>query len=160
MTDTAPSTPSPTSADAPWPVAELSQKLKGWIDRLGAVWVEGEITQWGVSGGNVYGKVKDLTQDATVSFVVWSSVRSRLPDGLGQGDRVVMHVKANWWVKGGSLTMQVFDIRRVGLGDLLERLERLRQSLRAEGLFDASRKKPLPFLPSLIGLVTGRDSDA
>lgn len=160
MTDTAPSTPSPTSADAPWPVAELSQKLKGWIDRLGAVWVEGEITQWGVSGGNVYGKVKDLTQDATVSFVVWSSVRSRLPDGLGQGDRVVMHVKANWWVKGGSLTMQVFDIRRVGLGDLLERLERLRQSLRAEGLFDASRKKALPFLPSLIGLVTGRDSDA
>ncbi len=160
MTDAAPSTPAPTSADAPWPVAELSQKLKGWIDRLGAVWVEGEITQWGVSGGNVYGKLKDLSVDATVSFVIWSSVRSRIPDGVTQGDRVVMHVKANWWVKGGSLTMQVFDVRRVGLGDLLERLERLRQSLRAEGLFDAARKKPLPFLPSLIGLVTGKDSDA
>lgn len=160
MTDAAPSTPAPTSADAPWPVAELSQKLKGWIDRLGAVWVEGEITQWGVSGGNVYGKLKDLSADATVSFVIWSSVRSRIPDGVTQGDRVVMHVKANWWVKGGSLTMQVFDVRRVGLGDLLERLERLRQSLRAEGLFDVARKKPLPFLPSLIGLVTGKDSDA
>ena len=160
MTDAAPVTPAPTSADAPWPVAELSQKLKGWIDRLGAVWVEGEITQWGVSGGNVYGKLKDLSADATVSFVIWSSVRSRTPDGVTQGDRVVMHVKANWWVKGGSLTMQVFDVRRVGLGDLLERLERLRQSLRAEGLFDAARKNPLPFLPSLIGLVTGKDSDA
>lgn len=160
MTDAAPSTPAPTSADAPWPVAELSQKLKGWIDRLGAVWVEGEITQWGVSGGNVYGKLKDLSADATVSFVIWSSVRSRIPDGVSQGDRVVMHVKANWWVKGGSLTMQVFDVRRVGLGDLLERLERLRQNLRAEGLFDVARKKPLPFLPSLIGLVTGKDSDA
>jgi exodeoxyribonuclease VII large subunit len=160
MTDTAPSTPAPTSADAPWPVAELSQKLKGWIERLGAVWVEGEVTQWGVSGGNVYGKLKDLSADATVSFVVWSSVRSRLPEGLGQGDRVVMHVKANWWVKGGTLTMQVFDIRRVGLGDLLERLERLRQTLRAEGLFAPERKKPLPFLPHLIGLVTGKDSDA
>ncbi|RZT62325.1 exodeoxyribonuclease VII large subunit [Microcella alkaliphila] len=160
MTDAAPSTPAPTSADAPWPVAELSQKLKGWIDRLGAVWIEGEITQWGISGGNVYGKLKDLSADATVSFVIWSSVRSRIPDGVTQGDRVVMHVKANWWVKGGSLTMQVFDVRRVGLGDLLERLERLRQSLRAEGLFDIARKKPLPFLPSLIGLVTGKDSDA
>ncbi|MGY6498260.1 MAG: exodeoxyribonuclease VII large subunit [Microcella sp.] len=160
MTDAAPSTPAPTSADAPWPVAELSQKLKGWIERLGAVWVEGEITQWGVSGGNVYGKLKDLSADATVSFVIWSSVRSRLPEGITQGDRVVMHVKANWWVKGGSLTMQVFDVRRVGLGDLLERLERLRQSLRAEGLFDPARKKALPFLPKLIGLVTGKDSDA
>lgn len=160
MSDTAPSTPAPTSAEAPWPVAELSQKLKGWIDRLGAVWVEGEITQWGVSGGNVYGKLKDLSADATVSFVIWSSVRARIPDGVTQGDRVVMHVKANWWVKGGSLTMQVFDVRRVGLGDLLERLERLRATLRAEGLFDVDRKKPLPFLPHLIGLVTGKDSDA
>lgn len=146
--------------DTPWPVSTLSNKIKGWIDRLGSVWVEGEITQWGVSGGNVYGKLKDLVVDATVSFTVWSSVRAALPDGLGQGDRVVALVKANWWVKGGSLTMQVFEMRRVGLGDLLERLEKLKQSLRAEGLFDPARKKPLPFLPHCIGLVTGADSDA
>ncbi|KRF32809.1 exodeoxyribonuclease VII large subunit [Yonghaparkia sp. Soil809] len=150
----------PSTADAPWPVGELSQKIKGYIDRLGSVWVEGEITQWGVSGGNVYGKLKDLAVDATVSFAVWSSVKAKLPQGLGQGDRVVALVKANWWVKGGSLTMQVFEMRRVGLGDLLERLERLKQQLRAEGLFDPSRKKPLPFLPHCIGLVTGADSDA
>lgn len=162
MSETASSAPAaaPSTADAPWPVGELSQKIKGYIDRLGSVWVEGEITQWGVSGGNVYGKLKDLAVDATVSFTVWSSVRAKLPDGLGQGDRVVALVKANWWVKGGSLTMQVFEMRRVGLGDLLERLERLRQQLRAEGLFDAARKKPLPFLPHCIGLVTGADSDA
>ena len=157
MSDT---TPAPTSADAPWPVAEFSTKIKGWIDRLGAVWVEGEITQWGMSGGNVYGKLKDLSVDATVSFTVWSSVTGRLPEGLGQGDRVVANVKPNWWVKGGSLTMQVFDMRRVGLGDLLERLEQLRRALDAEGLFAADRKKRLPFLPQCIGLVTGKDSDA
>lgn len=157
MSDTA---PAPTSPDAPWPVAELSTKIKGWIDRLGAVWIEGEITQWGVSGGNVYGKLKDLEVDATVSFTVWSSVKGRLPEGLGQGDRVVANVKANWWVKGGSLTMQVFDMRRLGLGDLLERLEQLRRTLAAEGLFSAERKKRLPFLPQCIGLVTGKDSDA
>ena len=155
MTDT--ETP---TVDAPWPVGVLAAKIKGWIDRLGTVWVEGEITQWGVSGGNVYGKLKDLTADATVGFTIWSSVRGKLPDDLKQGARVVALVKPNYWVKGGTLTMQVFEMRHVGLGDLLERLERLRQKLKAEGLFDLDRKKLLPFLPGCIGLITGKDSDA
>src|SRR3954464_15509643 len=150
----------PPTADAPWPVATLSSKIRGWIERLGTAWVEGEITQWGLSGGNVYGKLKDVDDDATISFTIWSSVKAKLPADLKQGDRVVALVKPNYWVKGGSLTMQVFEMRHVGLGDLLERLERLRQTLRAEGLFDADRKKPLPFLPSRIGLITGKDSDA
>ncbi|NEM90648.1 exodeoxyribonuclease VII large subunit [Galbitalea soli] len=150
----------PPTVDAPWPVALLSSKIKGWIDKLGTAWVEGEITQWGVSGGNVYGKLKDLEADATISFTIWSSVRAKIPADLKQGDRVVALVKPNYWVKGGTLTMQVFEMRHVGLGDLLERLERLRQTLRAEGLFDESRKKKLPFLPHRIGLITGRDSDA
>ena len=150
----------PSTIDEPWAVSTLSTKIKGWIDRLGSVWVEGEITQWGVSGGNVYGKLKDLEQDATVGFTVWSSVKAKLPDDLKQGDRVVALVKPNYWVKGGTLTMQVFEMRHVGLGDLLERLERLRSQLKAEGLFDLDRKKKLPFLPAVIGLVTGKDSDA
>lgn len=150
----------PATKDAPWPVALLSTKLKEWIDRLGTVWVEGEITQWGVSAGNVYGKLKDLEQAATVSFTLWSSVRARLSEDFKQGDRVVALVKPNWWVKGGSLTMQVYELKHVGLGDLLERLERLRAQLAAEGLFAAERKRPLPFLPGVVGLVTGKDSDA
>jgi exodeoxyribonuclease VII large subunit len=150
----------PSTVDSPWPVGLLSAKIKGWIDRLGSVWVEGEITQWGMSGGNVYGKLKDLDADATVSFTIWSSVKAKIPADLKQGDRVIALVKPNYWVKGGSLTMQVFEMRHVGLGDLLERLERLRQSLKAEGLFDLSRKRTLPFLPHCVGLITGRDSDA
>ena len=150
----------PSTSDAPWPVGQLSNKIRDYIDRLGQVWVDGEIAQWGVSGGNIYGKLKDVSVDATVSFVIWSSVRATLPDGLGQGDRVTALVKANWWVKGGTLTMQVSQMRRVGLGDLLERLDRLRTALAAEGLFAARHKKPLPFLPQCIGLVTGKDSDA
>jgi exodeoxyribonuclease VII large subunit len=153
-------TEQPSTVDAPWPVAVLSSKLKGWIDRLGSVWVEGEITQWGVSGGNVYGKLKDVDDDVTLSFTIWTSVKAKLPDDLKQGDRVVAQVKPNFWPKGGTLTMQVFEMRHVGLGDLLERLEKLRQKLKGEGLFDADRKKPLPFLPAIIGLVTGKDSDA
>jgi exodeoxyribonuclease VII large subunit len=150
----------PSTVDAPWPVSVLSAKIKGWIERLGSVWVEGEITQWSVSGGNVYGKLKDLDADATVGFSIWSSVKAQLPDNLTQGDRVLALVKPSYWVKAGTLTMQVLDMRHVGLGDLLERLEKLRQKLSAEGLFDIGRKKPLPFLPSCIGLITGKDSDA
>lgn len=153
-------TDAPPTLEAPWPVALLANKIRGYIERLGTAWVEGEITQWGLSGGNVYGKLKDLSEDATVGFTVWSSVKARLSDEFKQGDRVIALVKPNYWVKGGTLTMQVFDLRHVGLGDMLERLERLRKQLAAEGLFATSRKKPLPFLPHCIGLVTGKDSDA
>jgi exodeoxyribonuclease VII large subunit len=153
-------TDAPATLETPWPVALLSNKIRGYIERLGTVWVEGEVTQWGVSGGNVYGKLKDLGEDATVSFTLWSSVKARLTADFKQGDRVIALVKPNYWVKGGSLTMQVFDLRHVGIGDLLERLERLRAQLAAEGLFDRSRKVALPFLPACIGLVTGKDSDA
>ncbi|ROR81286.1 Exodeoxyribonuclease VII large subunit [Plantibacter flavus] len=150
----------PATMEAPWPVALLGTKLRDYIDRLGTVWVEGEITQWGASGGNVYGKLKDLEIDATVGFTIWSSVRAKIPADLKQGDHVVALVKPNYWLKGGTLTMQVMAMKHVGIGDLLERLERLRRQLAEEGLFDASRKRPLPFLPQCIGLVTGKDSDA
>ena len=148
------------TAETPWPVGVLGDKLKGWIDRLGQVWVEGEITQWGVRGANVYGKLKDLERDVTISFQIWSSVKSRLPADLKQGDRVIALVKPEYWLKAGSLSMQVFQMKHVGLGDLLERLELLRRTLAAEGLFDRARKRRLPFLPHRIGLITGKDSDA
>ncbi|MCD2442741.1 exodeoxyribonuclease VII large subunit [Agromyces sp. SYSU K20354] len=153
-------TDAPATREAPWPVALLSGKIKQYLDRLGTVWVEGEITQWGVSAGNVYGKLKDLDADATVSFQVWSSVRARFTEQFKQGDRVVALVKVSWWVKGGSLSMQVYELKHVGLGDLLERLERLRTRLAAEGVFDPARKQKLPFLPGVVGLITARDSDA
>ncbi|KQO07377.1 exodeoxyribonuclease VII large subunit [Agreia sp. Leaf244] len=159
MTD-APQAGAPATLENPWPVALLSSKIKGYIDRLGTAWVEGQITQWGVSGANIYGKLRDVTDDVTIGFTIWSSVRGRIPDDLKQGDRVVALVKPNYWLKGGTLTMQVFEMRHVGLGDLLERLERLRRQLASEGLFDASRKKSLPFLPHCVGLITGKDSDA
>ena len=153
-------TDAPATREHPWPVALLSAKLKEYLDRLGTVWVEGEITQWGVSSGNVYGKLKDLETDATISFTMWSSVRARLSEQFKQGDHAVLLAKPSWWVKGGTLSMQVYDMKHVGLGDLLERLERLRRQLAAEGLFDVDRKQRLPFLPAVVGLVTARDSDA
>lgn len=153
-------TDAPPTADAPWPVSLLAAKVRAYIDRLGTAWVEGEITQWGASGGNVYGKLKDVEAEATISFTIWSSVRNKLANDFAQGDRVIALIKPNYWVKGGTLTMQIFELRHVGLGDLLERLERLRKQLSSEGLFDPIRKKALPFLPRCIGLITGKDSDA
>ena len=150
----------PATMEAPWPVALLGTKLRDYIDRLGTVWVEGALTQWGASGGNVYGQLKALEVDATGGFTIWSSVRAKIPADLKQGDHVVALVKPNYWLKGGTLTMQVMAMKHVGIGDLLERLERLRRQLADEGLFDASRKRALPFLPQCIGLVTGKDSDA
>jgi exodeoxyribonuclease VII large subunit len=149
-----------SSPEAPWPVAMMSGKLKDYIDRLGTVWVEGEVTQWGLSGGNAYGKLKDLSEDVTLSFRVWSTTLMKLKEEFRQGDRVVALVKSEWWPKGGTLTMQVYDIRHVGIGDLLAKLEALRRKLSDEGLFGADRKQRLPFLPRCIGLVTGKDSDA
>lgn len=148
------------SAEHPWPVATLSGKIKGYIDRLGSVWVEGELTQWNLARGVVYAKLKDLEQDVTVSVTVWGSTLQRLTERFAQGDRVVALVKPDFWLRGGTLSMVASELRHAGLGDLLAQLERLRRQLREEGLFDADRKRPLPFLPQCIGLVTGRDSDA
>ena len=160
MASTAAPASTPATREAPWPVALMSTKIAEWIDRLGTVWIEGEVTQWQLRGGHVYGRLKDLTQDATISFTVWRSVAQGLTEQFAAGDRVVALVKTNFWVKGGTLSAQVLSISHVGLGELLQRLEQLRQQLQREGIFDADRKQPLPFLPQCIGLITGRDSDA
>ena len=166
MTDAAPASiaratgDEASTSDAPWPVAVVAQKIKGYIERLGTVWVEGELAQWNERNGAVFGKLKDLEGDVTLSFQLWSSTRAKLSEQFAQGDHVVALAKTEFWVKGGTLSMQVLNMRHVGLGDLLERLERLRKQLASEGLFDLDRKKPLPFLPACIGLVTGKDSDA
>lgn len=148
----------PATVDTPWPVSVFSAKVKGWVERLGAVWVEGEIVQWNVTGGMIYGRLRDLEADVTVQFSIWSSVKARLPPDLAQSDRVVALLKPNYHLKSGQLGALVLEMRHVGLGDMLERLERLRQKLRAEGLFD--HRRALPFLPECIGLITGKDSDA
>lgn len=139
---------------------KLSESLDVYINRLGSVWIDAEITQWGVSGGHVYGRVKDPEEDVTVDITIWRSTREKIPDGVGHGDRVLLKVKPNWYVRGGKLSMNVLDMRLAGLGELLAKIEALRLALAAEGLFDPERKNAPPFLPRCVGLVTARDSDA
>jgi len=149
-----------SSPEAPWSVSKLSERLGGYVNRLGAVWVEAEVTQWGSAAGNIYGKLSDPEADAVVSITVWRRAQDDIPDGIAAGDRVVALVKPSWWVKGGTLAMNVLQMRHTGLGEILEKLEKLKAALATEGLFGLDRKKPLPFLPTNIGLVTGKDSDA
>ncbi len=152
--------PRESTAAAPTSVARLNDTIRGFIETWGSVWVEGEITSWNRRTGNVFGRLKDLATDATISFRIWSSTLQRLPDDLAVGDHVIACVKADYFSKTGDFSFSVSAMRHVGLGDQLEKLERLRAKLRAEGLFDPARKKPIPFLPQVIGLITGQKSDA
>lgn len=152
--------PRESSPDAPTSIGRLNETIRGFVSGWGSVWVEGEITSWNLRGGHVFGRLKDASGDAMISFRLWASTLQRLPQDLKLGDRVVACVKSDYFVKTGDFTFTVSAMRHTGLGDQLERLERLRAQLRAEGLFDPSRRRRLPFLPHVIGLITGERSDA
>ncbi|MFV0373083.1 exodeoxyribonuclease VII large subunit [Microbacterium sp.] len=152
--------PRESTPQAPTSISRLNETIRDAVQRWGTVWVEGEITTWNVRGGHVFGRLKDAATDAALSFRVWSSTRQRLAADLAVGDLVVACVKPDYFVKTGDFGFTVSAMRHTGLGDHLEKLERLRTQLRAEGLFDPSRKKSIPFLPQLIGLITGERSDA
>ncbi|MFI8355583.1 exodeoxyribonuclease VII large subunit [Streptomyces cyaneofuscatus] len=151
-----------TSAEAPLPVGEVSRLIGGWIDRLGAIWVEGQITQLSrrPGAGVVFLTLRDPSHDISVSVTCFRQVFDQIADVVSEGARVVVLAKPEWYAPRGQLSLRATDIRPVGIGELLVRLEQLKKSLAAEGLFALDRKKPLPFLPQLIGLVSGRASAA
>jgi exodeoxyribonuclease VII large subunit len=149
-----------STPETPMSLATLTGGIKSWIDNLGVAWVEAEITQWSEKAGNIYGTLKDLSVEARMEFAIWKSVAGSLNDDYKVGDRVVMQVKVDFWPNNGRIRLNILAMKRAGLGDLLEKLEALKAKLRAEGLFDESRKVALPFLPNRIGLITGKDSDA
>lgn len=151
-----------TSAEAPLPVGEVSRLIGGWIDRLGAIWVEGQITQLSrrPGAGVVFLTLRDPAHDVSVSVTCFRQVFDRIADVVTEGARVVVLAKPEWYAPRGQLSLRATEIRPVGIGELLVRLEQLKKSLAAEGLFALDRKKPLPFLPQLIGLVSGRASAA
>ena len=149
-----------SSEHSPWRVSQLSKSLKDWIEKLGRVWVEGELQQIQLRGTNLFGSLRDLDLENSIEIHAFDASDDDIEAGLKQGDRVVALVQPAFWAKNGKLTMRVLKMHKVGLGELLERIEKLRQQLIKEGLADPARKKPLPFLPNKIGLITGANSDA
>jgi exodeoxyribonuclease VII large subunit len=108
----------------------------------------------------VFLTLRDPSYDLSLTVTCRRSVFDEISDLVGEGARVVVHAKPEWYAPRGQLSLRATQIRPVGIGDLLARLEQLKKRLAAEGLFAAERKKPLPFLPQLIGLVCGRASAA
>lgn len=150
------------SPDAPWPVSQLNAQVKNWIERLGHIWVEGQVTQvnmkstWKLS----YVTLRDVDQEASVQVTLSTSTLRNMATPLKNGDRVVMYGKPAFYAGRGSFSLWVTQVRHVGVGELLARIEELKRALAAEGLFDERLKRPLPFLPQRIGLITGRGSAA
>ncbi|MFI0451013.1 exodeoxyribonuclease VII large subunit [Actinomadura sp. 6N118] len=149
-----------TSAESPVPVRTVLQAVGGWIGKLGRIWVEGQITDLNARGGTVYLTLRDPVANMSVRVVGPRAVFEAAGPAVTNGARVVIHAKPDFWINRGTFSLSAIEVKPVGVGELLARLERLKQLLASEGLFRPERKKPLPFLPHKIGLICGRDSDA
>lgn len=149
-----------TSPTQPAPVRQVATLLSGWIDRLGAVWVEGQITQVNLRPGRVFLTLRDPLGDISMTMTCPRQVLDVADPPVVDGASVVVHGRPRYYPNRGSLSLDVDEIRMVGLGELLARLERRRQLLAAEGLFARELKRPLPFLPRRVGVVTARGSAA
>ncbi|MDN6301916.1 MAG: exodeoxyribonuclease VII large subunit [Brachybacterium sp.] len=151
-----------TTAENPWPLRQLSVKVGEYVARMSPLWVEGEIVQLNrrPGAGLSFMTLRDVDVDMSFSVPVREHVLRALPVEPVPGARVVIHAKPTFWTKRGSLQLEADDIRPVGLGELLARLEQLKRVLTAEGLFASSRKQQLPFLPRTVGLICGRESAA
>ena len=152
----------PSSPEAPWPVRTVARKVADWICRLGEVWVEGQIAQLSRRGGaaTVFLTLRDPAADMSVPVTCHRDVADRPGLELSEGARVVVRARPDYYVARGTFSLRATEIRAVGLGELLARIERIRRLLAAEGLFDAARKRALPFAPAVVGVVTGRGSAA
>lgn len=150
------------SAENPFPVRAVAIRVKGWIDRLGSVWVEGQLTQINLRPGvrTVFMVLRDPAADMSLTVTCSPELVAGAPVKLTEGTQVVVCGKPNFYTARGTFSLRLTEIRAVGIGELLARIERLRRLLDAEGLFDARLKRPIPFLPSTIGLITGRASAA
>lgn len=151
-----------SSAEEPIPVRAVSEAVAGWISRLGAIWVEGQLAQINKRPGSqmVYLVLRDPSADVSVQITTFRRVFEAVVPPLTEGARVIVYGKPDFYVPRSSFSIRGEEIRQVGLGELLARLEMLKAKLKAEGLFDPRRKKPLPFLPHCVGLITGRASAA
>ena len=154
--------PPPNSAENPWPVRAVAIRVAGWIDRLGTVWVEGQLTELKMrpDSKTVFMVLRDPAADMSLTITCPRDLVRNAPVRLSEGTQVIVCGKPTFFTGRGTFSLRVNEIRAVGVGELLARIERLRRLLDAEGLFDPRLKRPIPFLPNTIGLITGRASAA
>ena len=149
-------TAAPGSEDNPYPVRSVATRVQAWVDKLGIVWIEGQLTEINMRGATTYMVLRDPAADMSLRVNCRSDLVHAAPVKLAEGVQVVVCAKPQFESRRGSFSLRLSAIRAVGLGELLARIEMLRKVLAAEGLFDPRLKRPLPFLPNMIGLITGR----
>jgi len=143
-------------------VRSFNKGVATWLTRLPTLWVEGEVTElrrqdrW----ASVFFTLKDPENGACLAAQMPRGRFDALQLGLADGERVHVFGRPELYEQRGELRLKVLTIERFGAGAHLAALERLKQALAAEGLFDVARKRPLPRYPKLIGLVTGNDAAA
>jgi exodeoxyribonuclease VII large subunit len=150
------------SAENPFPVRAVAIRVAGWIDKLGTVWVEGQLAQITMrpDSKTVFMVLRDPAADMSLTVTCSRDLVLRAPVKLAEGIQVVVCGKPSFYTGRGTFSLRLSEIRAVGVGELLARIDRLRRLLDAEGLFDPRLKRPIPFLPNTIGLITGRASAA
>ena len=151
-----------TTAERPWPVRLLSTKIADYVAKMAPVWVEGQVVQLNrrAEGATAFLVLRDTDVDMSLPVSVRATMLQSLAVPLREGAHVVVRARPTYWTKRGSFSLQADELRPVGVGELLARIEHLKRVLAAEGLFDPARKVPLPFLPHVVGLVCGRGSKA
>jgi exodeoxyribonuclease VII large subunit len=151
-----------SSAESPIPVRTVAQAIGQWVGRLGRIWVDGQLTEITRRPGTntVFFVLRDPAADISLRVTAARQLVDALTDRLTEGSRVVVWAKPEFYIARGMLQLHALEIRPVGVGELLARIERLKQLLAAEGLFAADRKQRLPFLPGIVGLICGRESAA
>jgi len=152
--------PLETSPESPVPVRTILRLVGEWVGRLGRVWVEGQIAELTRRGGTAFLTLRDPVAAVSVRVICPRAVLEASDPAPAEGARVVIWAKPDFSINRGAFALTALELRAVGLGELLARLERLRRELAAEGLFAAARKRPLPFLPGVVGLICGRGSAA
>ncbi|KUI30681.1 exodeoxyribonuclease VII large subunit [Mycobacterium sp. IS-1742] len=148
------------SPDNPWPVRAVATRVAKYIDRLGMVWIEGQLTELKVRQTTAWMVLRDPAADMSLSVSCPRDLVANAPVPLAEGTQVIVLGKPQFYTRNGSFSLRISEIRAVGIGELLARIDRLRRLLDAEGLFDPRLKRPIPFLPGTVGLITGRASHA
>ena len=147
--------------DHPFTVQQLSERVANAVKGWGNAWVEGEIIKFQAkAGGHAYPQLRDLATGSTISLVIFNGVLVSAGEEFKDGDRVLVSGNMDYYVARGTLSLKVSSIKKVGLGVLMAEIEARRAKIYAEGLADPSKKKKLPFLPGVIGLITAENSDA
>jgi exodeoxyribonuclease VII large subunit len=143
-------------------VSSFSQGVASWLARLPTLWVEGEVTELRRQDGwhSVFFTLKDREDGSSLPVTMPRARFDALRLELADGALVHVYGRAELWAQRGLFQLRALSVEPVGLGDVLLRLERLKRTLAEEGLLAPERKRPLPLLPRLIGLVTGSEAAA